>query len=112
MTSVGKTMKNKWRIDMSLDSYSKARMEIMVKDEIPNLLQDIQRTYIFDFMPETVHGENHIICSYCEQDFKDYADDDYLFHYQEETYCSVFCIQLKVYSQFNDYFQRVKEKMW
>ena len=88
-------MSNTTQTSKTLDSYSKARMEIMVKDEIPNLLQDIQRTYIFDFMPETVHGENHIICSYCEQDFKDYADDDYLFHYQEETYCSVFCIQLR-----------------
>ena len=47
----------------TLNSYSKARMELMVKDEIPNLLQDIQRTYIYDFMPETVHGENHIRCS-------------------------------------------------
>ena len=70
MTNVGKTMKNKWRIDMSLDSYSKARMGIMVKDEIPNLLQDIQRTYIFDFMPEKVHSENHIICSYCSKTLK------------------------------------------
>ena len=95
-----------------IDGYYKARMDIMIKDEIPNLLQDIQRTYIFDFMPETVHGENHIICSYCEQDFKDYADDDYLFYYQEETYCSTFCVQLKVYSQFNDMFQESGHKVW
>lgn len=96
----------------TLDNYSKARMKIMVKDEIPNLLQDINRTYIYDFMPETVNGENHIICGYCWQDFKEYADDDYLFYYQEQTYCSIFCIQLKVYSQFNDYYQRVREKCW
>ena len=105
-------MSNTTQTSKTLDSYSKARMEIMVKDEIPNLLQDIQRTYIFDFMPETVHGENHIRCSYCEQDFKDYADDDYLFYYQEEEYCSVFCVQLSVYSKFNDHYQRVKEKCW
>ena len=86
----------------TLNSYSKARMELMVKDEIPNLLQDIDRTYIYDFMPDTVH----------EQDFKDYANDDYLFYYQEEEYCSIFCVQLSVYSKFNDHFQRVKEKMW
>ena len=103
---------NTTQTSKTLDSYSKARMEIMVKDELPNLLQDIQRTYIYDFMPETVHGENHIRCSYCEQDFKDYADDDYLFYYQEEEYCSIFCVQLTVYSKFNDYFQRVKEKVW
>jgi hypothetical protein len=95
-----------------LDSYRKARMELMVKDEIPNLLQDIQRTYIYDFMPETVHGENHIRCSYCEQDFKDYADDDYLFYYQEEEYCSIFCIQLKVYGQFNDFYKETGYKAW
>ena len=105
-------MSNTTQTSKTLDSYSKARMELMVKDEIPNLLQDIDRTYIYDFMPETVHGEYHIRCSYCEQDFKDYANDDYLFYYQEEEYCSIFCVQLSVYSKFNDHFQRVKEKMW
>ena len=74
------------------------------------ILQDIQRTYIFDFMPRQFMAEITLYVVVAR--LKDYADDDYLFHYQEETYCSVFCIQLKVYSQFNDYYQRVKEKCW
>ena len=45
-------MSNTTQTSKTLDSYSKARMEIMVKDELPNLLQDIQRTYIYDFMPK------------------------------------------------------------
>jgi hypothetical protein len=104
-------MQNK-STDEILDSYKKARMGIMVTDEIPHLLEDIQRTYIFDFMPEDIHGENRINCNYCEQDFKDYADDDYLFYYQEQEYCSKFCVQLKVFGQFHDFYKETKYKAW
>lgn len=95
-----------------LDSYRKARMEVMVKDEIPNLLQDMERTYIYNFMPTDILGENHIRCNYCEQDFKDYAEDDYLFYYQEQEYCSKFCVQLKVFGQFHDFYKETGYKAW
>ena len=62
-------------------------------------------------MPETVHGENHIICSYCEQDFKDYADDDYCFIIKKKHIVLYSVFNWRFISQFNDYYQKVEREM-